>query len=179
MGGRTAVKFASLFPDRVLSLTVEDMGVEPSAQMQAVLPVISARYEMIRDGLPNEFASLGAAAAALSAFYSQSEIPWILAAAIALPGGRVQLGNRPEATHMYLVQGLAEDLSDDLAGVKVPVAFFAGDAAVSDTVLKGPVLENVRKVRPDAEVRVFTGSGHSIHRRAEFAEALEKFLHPN
>jgi len=176
MGGRTAVKFASLYPEKVSSLVVEDMNFIADAGMKAQLPALRAKYAKVRDGLPSTFKSVDEAMAALKEFYTRDEILWVLAAANLRPDGTVLLGNRPEVTSLYLAEGLALDMTEELKAIRSRLAFFAADPKLDTAVLKSEGLEHVRKTRPDAFVKVFAGSGHLIHGRPDFAEALLLFL---
>lgn len=176
MGGRTAMKFAALYPEMVTSLVIEDMNFLSDPQLKKQLPEIRAKYPKVREAIPNTFPSQETAVKALSAFYSRQEIYFILASAKLGQDGSVQLGNRPEVTNLYLAEGLALDMTEELESIAAPMAFFAADPQNETAVLKGEGLEHVRSTRPDALVRVFSGSDHTIHDRADYAEALSSFL---
>lgn len=175
MGGRTALKFAALYPDVVSSLVVEDMNFLPQAESKEKLAALRAIYPKVRDGLPSTFAGQEEAKAALSEFYTETEILYISASAKIDKDGKVTLGNRPEVTNLYLHEGLALDMGDELKSVRNPSAFFAADPQV-EAVLTAEGIAQIREFQPEAKVKVFHGSGHTIHERADFADALLEFL---
>jgi len=176
MGGRTAVKFTSLYPKMVASLLVEDMNLLSEPQSKKELPRLRANYERVRDAIPSTFANRDAAVVSLSRFYNETEILFILSGAKTQKDGTLVLGYRPEATALYLAEGLALDMTEELKSVHVPLAFFAADHLNETAVLKKVGLDHIRAIRPDALLKEFPGSGHTIHDRDDFAEALIDFL---
>lgn len=175
MGGRSALMFASLYPEKTSSLIIEDMDLRQNREFESRIPDLLKQYEPVRWTIPDVFGNLQHAKVALSEFYTATEIMWILSVSETLDDGSVRLGNRPEVTGLYLAQGLALDMTVPLQSVSVPTTFFAGDPAFAGTVLKDAGIDHIRENRPDLTILEFPSSGHTIHNRPEFKIALEDF----
>lgn len=176
MGGRTALAFAATYPSYTQSLIVEDMGIQSSSDANKKLIAAQANFDRIQRNVPNQFSSYGAAWNALTTYYSVEETLWILSASETDSFGRVVLGNRPEVTSLYLWQGLAQNMTAELRGVRSKMIFFAADPRSGTAVLTADEIAALRRMRPDVQVDVFPHAAHTIHRRPEFVSRLLKFL---
>jgi len=176
MGGRTAMAFAFRYPEKVKSVLVEDMSAMPIPASLPELKKARERFEAVKGGVPDTFENAEAAAKVLAAFYTREESLWILSALQPLPDGRVRLGNRPEVTSLYLHQGLVQDMTTELKGIRAPFRFFAADPATGTAVLQGEAIEHIEAARPDVTVRVFPGATHMIHALPGFSTELLEFL---
>jgi pimeloyl-ACP methyl ester carboxylesterase len=70
---------------------------------------------------------------------------------------------------------IGADLAADLETVEAPVGFIWGD---HDPVMPHETQELLRRIRPEAPVRVVPDTGHvaQLERPEEFAEALDRLL---
>jgi pimeloyl-ACP methyl ester carboxylesterase len=176
MGGRTALEFGAKFPELTKSVLVEDMSALSEPSSVKALSGALAKFEAVKQGVPDTFTGYFSAWFTLSRFYTTEEILWILASAKTLPDGSVKLGNRPEVTALYLHQGLSQDMTAQLKAISAPLQFFAADPNSGSAVLDGKGIAHLRSARPDVKIRVFKGSGHTVHDRPEYLEKLLQFL---
>ena len=182
LGGRTAVRYASLFPDDVQSLIVEDMELLPWKYTDKQEQGIARLAEALRD-FPQTFASKEEVARRLAPLMEgKREEKIAQAQAIAerkteaLPDGRVRLMYNPYANHQFLYQARAEDLGPALAAIEAPVLFVAADEAKPIITKAGRA--HLGRHRPDAPFVRIAGSGHAIHRShmQEFIDVVDRFV---
>ncbi len=182
LGARTAVRYASLFPDDVQSLIVEDMELLPWKYTDKQEQGIARLAEALRD-FPQTFASKEEVARRLAPLMEgKREEKIAQAQAIAdrktepLPDGRLRLMYNPYANHQFLYQARAEDLGPALAAIEAPVLFVSADEAKPIITKAGRA--HLGRHRPDAPFVRITGSGHAIHRShmQEFIDVVDRFL---
>lgn len=185
LGGRTAVRYASMFPDDVQSLVVEDMELLPWKYTEKQQRGIARLAGVLRD-YPETFASREEIARSLAPFMEGNREEKIAQArAIAerktevLPDGRLRLLYSPYANHLYLYQARGEDLGPALAAIEAPVLFVAADEAKPIITRAGRA--HLGRHRPDAPFVRIAGSGHAIHRShmQEFIDVVDRFASEN
>jgi len=186
LGGRTAVRYAAMFPDDVQSLIVEDMELKPWTYSEKEKKGIARIAEALRDR-PQIFSSEEEAVRSLVPLMAgKPDQKLAQARAIAerkteqLPDGRVRLLYNPYANHQYLYQTRAEDLGPALAAIPVPVLVIAADQEKPIITEEGRA--HLRQHRPDLRIVRIRDSGHAIHRthQQEFIDVLDRFVsaHP-
>ena len=185
LGGRTAVRYASMFPDDVQSLIVEDMELLPWKYTDKQRQGIARFAEAVRD-FPEVFASKEEAARRLAPLMEgKREEKIAQAQAIVdrkterLPDGRVRLMYSPYANHLYLYQARGEDLGPALAAIEAPVLLLSADEAKPIITRAGQA--HLARHRPDLPLVRIQGSGHAIHRSHldEFVDAVDRFVSDN
>lgn len=183
LGGRTAVRYAAMFPDDVQSVVVEDMELLPWKYTDKQARGIARLSEALRD-YPEVFASKEEAARSLAPLMEgkSREEKMAQARAIAdrkteaLSGGGVRLLYSPYANHLYLYQARAEDLGPALAAIQAPVLFVEADEPKPIITKAGRA--HLGRHRPGAPFVRIAGSGHAIHRShmQEFIEVVDRFV---
>jgi len=172
MGGRTAMKFASLNPDRVESVIIEDMHM---IGRRTQLPDNIDTSRRLKQ-LPKTFNNREEAIQALKKFYSEEEargIAWT--SLVQTSDGKLELSYHPHVNVLYYPQGLQEDLTDAMKSVKKPILFIRADR---DPVLFGKGVDNVQQNKPEATVRLVPDAGHGVHfdKPVEFLNIVNHFL---
>jgi esterase len=172
MGARTAMRFAATYPERVVSVTVEDMHMMGRSKLQ---PDYIQLTRSIRPLYRPSFASE-------DEFYEiyQPYMRWETPEAArnfghsGFPDGRFYLDFKPQVNLLYYTQALQEDMTAALRAVRAPLLFLAAD---QDPVLFGKGIEHIQTNRPDAEIITVPGSSHTIHAsaRSAFLSELDRF----
>lgn len=186
LGGRTAVRYAAMFPDDVQSVIVEDMELQPWRYTEKEEQTIARGAEALRDHR-QIFSSVEEAARSLAPLMAGTDPDAKLAQARALADrkterlrdGRVRLLYSPHANHLYLYQARGEDLGPALAAIPVPVLFIAADQEKPIITKAGRA--HLARYRPDARIVRIRGSGHAIHRthQQEFIDVVDRFVSAN
>jgi esterase len=183
LGGRTAVRYASMFPGDVQSLIVEDMELLPWKYTEKQQRGIARLADALRD-FPETFASREEAARSLTPLMEGKTREEKIAQAQAivdrktepLPDGRVRLLYSPYANHLYLYQARGEDLGPALAAIQAPVLFISADE--KEPIITRAGRAHLGRHRPGAPFVRIRGSGHAIHRSHmdEFIAVVDRFL---
>jgi esterase len=182
LGARTAVRYASMFPDDVQSVIVEDMELRPWVYTDKERRGIARLGKALRE-FPQTFSSREEAVRSLAPLMEGNRAEKLAQAkAIAerkteeLPDGRVRLLYNPYANHLFLYQTRAEDLGPALAAIEAPVLFVSADE--KKPIITKAGLAHLGRHRPDAPIVRIRGSGHAIHRshQQEFIEVVDRFL---
>lgn len=177
MGGRTAMRFASEYPERTLSVTVEDMHLKGRSKL------LQDHGELARKIRPLYRPSFSSA----EEFYRiyQPHMKWELYSHIfhfgysAEPGGEFRLYSKPHISLLYSQQGLQEDLTSTLIqSRKTPLMFLAAEI---HPVLFGIGIDHILEHRPDAQMVFVPNSDHSIHagQSMAFLSELRSWLQKN
>jgi pimeloyl-ACP methyl ester carboxylesterase len=161
LGGRTVIRFGAAYPERTLSVTVEDMhaigrktvlpdysdlSIEAKPLYQ---PIFKSKKEFFKTY--SSFLDLKTTADFQNFGYVDEKT-----------GRFVMTVSNPFTVSMYSNQGLQEDLTEALKSIKAPITFLAASAD-ENPVLFGKGIEHIKKNKPDARIVVFKKAGHSIH----------------
>ena len=166
MGGRTAMQFARLFPDRVRSVVIEDMHM---MGRRSALPdnlELSRKLAQLPESYPSP-AKAHASLAEILGFEASEDL--ISHRLKRQPDGRYRLNYKPQVGVLYEVQGLQEDLTPALSAVQAPLMFLRADKLLTEDgseilpVLWGKGVDHIRANRPEAIIRLVPGSNHGIH----------------
>jgi pimeloyl-ACP methyl ester carboxylesterase len=181
-GGRTAVKFAERYPERVGSVVVEDMHFKGLGSEAKRADEVLARADEIRAKLPPalEFESADAARAALADYFKPEKIDSILKH-VATVDGKVTLAQSPEVEQLYYNQAISEDHSEALRNVRSRMLFFKGDETLpeSKVVLFGKGVEHLKELRPTDDIVTVPVGTHKLHDHPVFLEKTLAFLEHN
>ncbi len=181
MGGRTAVRFAEMFPDRVDSVIIEDMEMKQRAD--TVTPTDQAKMEKDSEKLKKIFAnpiypSREKLVAALAKVYGpEAALEIAEKRAEDQPDGTCRLMYRPWITGLYGRQGNAEDLTPALKAIKAPVLLIRADPREGTAVSSGGA-RAFGYAAPTAQTKIINGAGHSVHKDKpiEFVDTVSNFL---
>ncbi len=178
MGGRTAIKFAALYPNLVRHLIVSDMHVrgEPVDFEAGLL-----RADALR-ALPATFANQNDAVVALNQIYGKGNENWSQVVASKMSRneeGRWSFDIRPAAGELYETFALYEDLSPSLIRVQAPTLFIrAEDGTGGTAVLRSKDVNQILSLRPHTQIIKIDGADHSIHKShpKQFARIVTEFI---
>ncbi|SRR5690554_5535719 len=174
LGGNLAIELAAQVPERVTAVVT--LGSNPRflrspTWTQAYDP---ARFQAFAEALqadPQATLQQFAALATLGSNYQREELRWL----------RSQLPPEQLFSAVVLQETLAAladgDLRATLAGLAMPVVHLLGER---DALVPVGVGEDLKALRPDAQVRVIAGMGHlpSYRFAAEVAEQLRQAILP-
>lgn len=171
MGGRTAIKFASLFPTYAKSVVVEDMhiseapvnfeeGIQRAKDMQDISQTFNSETE---------------ARAAIATFYGDSDWTSLLINIHLkkLEDGRYKFDFKPYVGDLYETFALFEGLSKDLSNIKAPIGFLQADTAQGAILTNVGVVE-VKAAAPNTVIQTVAGAGHVIH--SSHSQVFVKFV---
>ncbi len=160
MGGRTVLRFGATYPERTLSVTVEDMHAMGRTKILNDLTELSRKinplYKPIFNSAEDFYRTYQP--------YMQWENPKsaLMYGYIEKASGRFILNFKPHVNMLYSNQALQEDLTSALTKIKAPTTFFAaGD--LNEAVLFGKGIDHILQNKPDAKIVQFDNAGHSIH----------------
>lgn len=176
MGGRTAIRFGSQYPERTLTVTIEDMHVLGRSKL---LPDATELLKQIKPLYKPVFNSA-------QEFFDLYQ-PYLNFKNIEETGhfGEVDKKTGLFSLHLnpydevkyslYQNQALQENLTDALVNIKAPITFFAA-GNLEQAVLFGKGLEHVKQQKQNANIILFQEAGHSIHKEAQvlFVDQLIK-----
>lgn len=182
-GGRTAIRFASMFPNRVRRIVIEDMEMhsrDKYNEEEALQESRSIRKLMPADRM---FAERADALKAFTNLYGDDAraieyIDGLLnRRGTTLPDGRYKLFFRPWITPLYGRMATSEDLLPILRTLTHPILFLRPEnydaAAMSE---KGEKL--VLEAKPDAKIIAIPGAAHNMHgsQTEAFNKLVREFL---
>jgi esterase len=179
MGGRTAIRFASLFPEKTVSVIVEDMHMRGRANLQKSPYDLTQQLKLL-DG--KTFADRKAAvdfAQHLMGPLPKEDIDWY--EPMEDPESHLWRFNKAKSVFaLYEIEGYQEDLTPALRSIRAPKFFLAADPT-KYVFLSGLGIQHLRENSPDAQLVVVPGSDHSIHRTQfnAFVSHVEDFLAGN
>jgi pimeloyl-ACP methyl ester carboxylesterase len=161
MGARTAIRFASLYPDRTGSVILEDMHMMGRRSM---LMDFEPLARAIRPLYKPVFASADEFYRIYQPYMQWQHYDDLFNFGWTGRNGEFYLAGRPQTSLEYSQQALQEDLTEPLKNAKSPLLFLAAD---SYPVLHGLGIFHIWHNRPDVPVIQVKYSDHSIH----FSEA--------
>lgn len=177
MGGRNALRFAFKFPERLHSLTIEDIGPEGN-------PEGMARTQKMIEMVPVPFPSRKAAKEYFNGEFLQAMkhnsarqmLANYLFTNISVDEGGI-------ANWRFSLKGVIDSLHlghkntrwEEIAALKIPTLYMRGEQ--SDDLSQDD-FEKILNCNPRIEGRLFANSGHWIHAEqpVEFINVLQNFL---
>lgn len=180
MGGRVAMVFANLYPEKVKTLTIEDMGadVQPNSYkyydtMLNVVPTPFENKEAMKAFFENEF---------LNRFVPKEDpvvLKTFLMANIAEnENGHYDWKFSKQAIVEIVREGHTKDRWLELSSFKMPVLLVRGEKS---HVLYAEEFEKMLQINPVITGVEIKGTGHWVHyeKYAEFTQALDNFIQQN
>lgn len=177
MGGRNAMVFANLYPEKVRTLTIEDMGPDADSTM-------TGYYENMLGHIPTPFADK----AAVKFFFenefkkafSSKEPPSVLSTFL-----QANLEERTDGTYDWrfskqavfeiVREGHLKDRWLEVSNFKIPVLLIRGE---NSHILKHETYEKMLAVNPNIQGLELAGAGHWVHyeKFEEFVQAFRQFV---
>ncbi|MBC7743171.1 MAG: alpha/beta hydrolase [Bdellovibrionaceae bacterium] len=177
MGGRNSMVFAYKYPEKVRTLTIEDMG--PDAD-----PGINNYYHQMLDSVPTPFANK----AAVHQFFDTEflhkfhpkEPPQVLMLFL-----QANLEEKPDGTYdwkfskhaVYEIarEGHTKDRWLEVSSFKMPVLLVRGE---NSHVLSAETFEKMQQVNPNIQGVEIKSVGHWVHfeKYQEFISELRQFI---
>jgi acyl-CoA hydrolase/esterase/lipase len=180
MGARTAIKFASEHPERVKTLILEDMHAkkvfkgksDPKYATNLIRAIDHSGKRGSREAfiewleLKKKFPDEASLKQELGQFTSDEKTIEFITTVYSTKtdDGFITISDKTDyliPNELYRVQGLAEDLSDDLIKVQAPTLFLAADDPTK--VLYGVGIEHIQRIKPKAKITTIANSSHGIH----------------
>ncbi len=183
MGARTATKFASMFPEIVKSLMIEDMDLFARIDQERLLNIdvkkeIFERAASIKAEFDGKiFANRQALVDALTPYFGDEAGSVAQRRATENPDGTMRLLFRPWITGLYGFQGNLEDFTNELSQIKVPILVMQADPEKGSAMTEEGV-RHISESASDVSVELFSGAGHTIHRadKEKFLSVLTEFV---
>ena len=180
MGGRVAMVFAHLFPDKVRTLTIEDIGVEvqPESykyyeQMLNVVPTPFQTKEAMKSFFEDQFLKL----------FTPKESPVVLKTFLMAnieekPEGIWDWKFSKQAIVEIVKEGHVRDRWLELSSFKMPVLLIRGE---NSHVLYRDEFEKMLQINPQVHGVEIKGAGHWVHyeKYQEFVKELSDFIRRN
>jgi esterase len=178
MGGRTAARFAEMYPDRVNTVIIEDMEMIPRSSSD---PEKNLRMNELADQLDKRFSnktfsSREALAEALRPYYGDEAESLTYRRARQNLDGTMTLLFNPGVSYRFGHQANTENLGAALSNTGKPVLFIRSDPK-HGTAMSQNGVEAIRQGMPNAKIALVPGSGHTIHRSHadEFIDLVANF----
>ena len=177
MGGRNAMVFAHLYPEKIRSLTIEDIG--PDADSKSYM-----YYENMLNSVPTPFQTKQQ----VKDFFSQTfakvfvpkESPSILSLFLQSnieekPDGLFDWKFSKQAVIAIVQDGHKQDRWLEINSFKMPVLLIRGE---NSHVLKQETFEKMIHVNPNIKGVQIAGAGHWVHyeKHEEFTTVLKDFI---
>lgn len=180
MGGRTVARFAQLFPERVRTVTIEDMELiaRTKNDLTEFRKVNEEADQLDQKFRQVKFSSHNAIADALKPYFGEVMAKSLVERkSVRNADGTVALSINPGVSYRYRYQSNIEDLGQVLASSNKPVLFLQSDPNHGSSMSEAGV-EAIRSEVPGATVVLVPDSGHSIHRThpKEVIQLLTSFV---
>ncbi|MFZ3228837.1 MAG: alpha/beta hydrolase [Pseudobdellovibrio sp.] len=179
MGGRNAMVFANLYPDKVKTLTIEDMGPDSD-------PVNYLYYQNMLAAIPTPFASKADSKEFFESQFAlafQAQEPAILGLFLQSnleekPDGRYDWRFSKQAIIDCVKEGHTKDRWPEVKSFKMPVLLIRGETS---HVLNKATFEKMLQANSNISGLEIPGTGHWIHyeKYEEFTTALRSFIKQN
>jgi pimeloyl-ACP methyl ester carboxylesterase len=177
MGGRVAIVFASLYPQKVKTLCIEDMGAD-------VQPESYKYYEKMLNIVPTPFQSKDEMKAFFDheflANFTPHEPPSVLMTFLQAnieekPNGLYDWKFSKQAVIDIVREGHKHDYWLEISSFKMPVLLIRGEKS---HVLSAEEFEKMQQVNPLITGLEIKGAGHWVHyeKYEEFTSALDSFI---
>lgn len=177
MGGRNAMVFANLYPEKVRTLTIEDMSPDSDSSM-------TGYYENMLGHIPTPFADK----AAVKYFFDNEfkkafpskEPPAVLATFLQANleeknDGSYDWRFSKHAVFEIVREGHLKDRWLEVSSFKMPVLLIRGE---NSHILKQETYEKMLAVNPNIQGVELANAGHWVHyeKFEEFVQAFRKFV---
>ena len=177
MGGRNAMVFAYKYPDKVRTLTIEDMGPDKD-------PAVNNYYRDMLETVPTPFANK----AAVHDFFDNQfllkfkpkEPPQVLSLFLQAnleekPGGTYDWKFSKHAVYEIAREGHTKDRWLEVSSFKMPVLLIRGELS---HVLSANTFEKMQMVNPNIKGVEIKSVGHWVHfeKYQEFVSELRNFI---
>lgn len=177
MGGRNALRFAFKFPQRLLSLTIEDIGPEGNPEaMQRTLRLL----DLVPAPFPDKASAKKFFAEefpALIATHPQKEIlgPYLFTNIEEKPDGTADWRFFKDGIVESLKLGHFKERWEEVTGLTLPTLWIRGELSED---LTRPEFEKILKSNPKIKGVEIAGAGHWIHyeKPTEFLNVLRPHL---
>lgn len=177
MGGRNAMVFAHKHPEKVITLTIEDVGPdhEPQVldyyhQMLDVIPTPFLNKQSIKLFFDHEFFKK----------FTPKEPPAVLSTFLQAnleekPNGTYDWRFSKQAVYEMVREGHQKDRWLEVSSFKMPVLLIRGE---SSHVFKAHIFEKMLQVNPQITGVTISGVGHWVHfeKYNEFLAELRHFI---
>ncbi|MGZ3694831.1 MAG: alpha/beta fold hydrolase [Bdellovibrionota bacterium] len=170
MGGRVALRFASLFPEHCRTLTMEDSGAEARPdRLQWITNLLG--------GIPTPFASREQAKAFFEQNFRDDPLTGSFLHANLETNAEGQLNWRFHAPGMIetVQTGRVTDSMREFTALTIPTLLFRGARSKEFTADEA---ERMQKSRANMELVTIPDAGHYVHAEQPlpFSQALESFI---
>lgn len=181
MGGRNAMVFAHRYPDKVRSLTIEDMGPDTDStdvnyfkRMLDQIPVPFNSKQEIKNYFDLKFSKTFVSKepiAVLTQFLQAN----LEEKTVGPDAGKYDWRFSKNAVYEIVEEGHRHDRWLEFANFKMPVLVIRGEFS---HVLKQQTFEKMLAVNPNAKGVEIPGAGHWVHyeKHEEFVQILRDFL---
>jgi esterase len=170
MGGRVALRFASLYPENCRTLTMEDSGAEAKPDRKLWI-------EGLLGKIPVPFATREAAKSYFDENFKNDPLTGTFLHANLETKENGSLNWRFHAPGMIetVISGRVTDAMPEFSALKIPTLLFRGERSVE---FPADEAERMQKSRANVELIIIPGAGHYVHaeQSALFTAALDKFL---
>ena len=176
LGGRNAIVFANMFPEKVKTLTIEDMGPDADAtnflyyqNMLNAVPTPFDNKDQIKEFFSAKFSTVfQAKEPAVIGLFLQSNLE-------EKENGKYDWRFSKQAIIDCVKEGHTKDRWSEVSSFKMPVLLIRGETS---HVLKKDTFEKMLQVNSNITGVEIKGTGHWIHyeKYEEFSAELKKFL---
>lgn len=176
MGGRNAIVFADLYPEKVKTLTIEDMGPDSDPtnyvyyqEMLAAVPTPFDNKDQIKEFFDHQFQNVfQAKEPGVLGLFLQSNLE-------EKPNGKFDWRFSKQAIIDCVKEGHQKDRWKEVEGFKMPVLLIRGETS---HVLKKSTFDKMLEVNSHISGLEIQGTGHWIHyeKYEEFTAALTEFI---
>lgn len=177
MGGRNVMVFAHMFPYKVRTLTIEDIGPDADSSMNGY-------YEHMLGNIPTPFKNKEAAKNFFDhdfkKVFASKEPPAVLATFLQAnleekPDGSYDWRFSKQAVFEIVREGHIKDRWLEVSSFKMPVLLIRGE---NSHILKRETYEKMLAVNPNITGVEFSGAGHWVHYEKfdEFVQAFRQFV---
>lgn len=177
MGGRNAMVFAHRYPEKLKTLTIEDMGPDKDGkaenyyhEMLDVIPTPFENKDAIRLFFEKEFFKK----------FSPKEPPIVLSTFLQAnleekPNGKYDWRFSKQAVYEMVREGHLKDRWLEVSSFKMPVLLIRGETS---HVLRAETFEKMLQVNPQITGLTLPGVGHWVHfeKYQEFVTELRNFI---
>lgn len=177
MGGRTAVEFAYLFPEKVRGVFVEDMHMMGRKTVLSYGVNIAIK---IKENLSGKvFKTKAEAWSVIEMVFGVEDYQGIKAfardAVFINKNNEIEIYDRAHVSYLYYAQGLQKDFTRELENIDRPLLFLA---ATINPVLFGKGIDHIVATQPNAQVVEVPNVDHSIHDiiPSQYVQKIEEFI---
>jgi esterase len=170
MGGRVALRFCTLFPEKVKSVVIEDSGMSANPKrIQWINELLGA--------IPTPFADRNAAKKFFDEKYATDPMlgGFLHANLETKPDGSVDWRFYAPGMVETIVTGRATEAMTEFASLKIPTLIIRGGNSLEFP--RGEMAE-MQRILPAAQYEEISGAGHFVHaeKPVEFSQILKSFL---